>query len=118
VLPTQLEDLLEDKRYPMPVRYLRRLYPDPITGETDWGLVKAGTRIAGVYSLSDKTPMKQAGFPPDYQAFSGKTSYRDWIFVVPPSSGGLPILGAAPADTPFSAIAPTFTSQPIAQRPS
>lgn len=118
VLPSRLEDLLEDSRYPLPVRYLRRLYPDPMTGETEWGLVRAGDRIAGVYSLSDKTPRKQAGFPPDYQTFSGKTSYREWTFVVPPASGGLPLLGAGPAGTPLGDGGPTFISRPIAQNPS
>ena len=61
--PATLEDLLQDSRYPTPRRHLRRLYPDPITGKADWGLVKAPEGgIMGVYSLSDREPQKRANF--------------------------------------------------------
>lgn len=80
MLPSSLESLLEDDRYPNPVRHLRRLYPDPITGDSDWGVVHAGDRLAGVFSLSEAQPIKQAGFPSVYENFTGTSSYREWIF--------------------------------------
>lgn len=36
--PKELEDLLDDHTSAVPKRYLRRLYPDPITGKMDWAL--------------------------------------------------------------------------------
>lgn len=81
VLPASLQDLLEDDRYPMPVHHLRRLYPDPITGNTEWGTLRVGERIAGVYSLSEREPIKRAGFAPSDEKFNGKSVYRDWVFV-------------------------------------
>jgi type II secretory pathway pseudopilin PulG len=105
MLPASLQDLLEDDRYPMPVHHLRRLYADPLTGSSEWGALRVGERIAGVYSLSDKEPIKQAGFAPGYEKFNGKTVYRDWVFavdalaattVVKPPSTGKPAGGPAP----------------------
>jgi type II secretory pathway pseudopilin PulG len=81
VLPVSLEVLLDDDRYPIHVRHLRRLYPDPITGNTEWGEVRLGGRIAGVYSLSDAQPIKQAGFSLVDDHFSGSTSYQNWGFI-------------------------------------
>lgn len=84
VLPAQLEDLLEDKRYTVPMHHLRRLYPDPITGSANWGLVQVGDRISGVYSPSEAKPLKQAGFDPAEALFEGRESYKDWAFVFTP----------------------------------
>lgn len=81
VLPAKLADLLEDDRYPMPVRHLRRLYPDPVTGQPEWGVVRVDDRIAGVYSLSDKPPVKQVGFPLVYRSFTERAQYREWVFM-------------------------------------
>jgi type II secretory pathway pseudopilin PulG len=77
--PARLEDLLEDKRFPMPRRYLRQLYRDPMTGTTQWGLAKAGDRIVGVHSLSPGTALKTA-FDGRDAAFSGTTQYDQWVF--------------------------------------
>ena len=82
--PQKLEDLVKDPRSLTPVRHLRRLYPDPMTGG-DWVLVKdpAG-RITGVRSDSDLEPFKQDGFPEEYKKFEGAGSYRNWEFVYEP----------------------------------
>lgn len=84
VYPKQLEDLLEDRRALFVRRHLRRLYPDPMTGEP-FELVRDTTgRIHGVYSSDDREPFRRAGFPPEYEAFEKATSYRDWKFVFAP----------------------------------
>jgi type II secretory pathway pseudopilin PulG len=87
VLPARLEDLVEDNRFPQPLHHLRRLYPDPITGSTEWHLVMLGERVAGVSSQSHEAPRKQTGFDKAHAGFEGKSSYEDWAFVfVPPRS--------------------------------
>lgn len=80
--PQHLQDLLEDNRFPSAQRHLRRLYPDPITGSTEWGLILSyDGRIAGVHSLSQRKPLKQARFPTQWVEFEGLGSYADWRFV-------------------------------------
>ncbi len=101
ILPPSLDALLEDDRFPFPVHHLRRLYPDPITGSTDWGLLLAGDRIMGVYSKSEAQPLKQAGFGSADQAFAGKSAYHDWIFAfVPGRRPGIPMPASSPAARP------------------
>src|SRR5919106_4445434 len=76
--PRELADLLKDPRWPDTRRYLRKLYRDPVTGKTEWGLVPAPDGgIAGVYSLSEDAPFKTAGFRPPYAAFEGKAKYSE-----------------------------------------
>lgn len=80
-LPKSLAELVQDNRFPMPVRHLRRVYADPLTGDSKWGLVrdeKGG--ILAVHSLAEGTPLKTAGFPPTYLAFAEAHTYRDWVF--------------------------------------
>lgn len=80
--PQSLEDLLLDKRYPATQRYLRRIYPDPMTGSPEWGLVRTpDQRIIGVYSRSEKAPKKTANFPARYAEFADKQNYSEWKFV-------------------------------------
>lgn len=87
--PTSLETLLEDKRYPMPVRHLRKLYADPMTGEQNWALVDApGGGFMGVHSRSDKAPIKTGNFLVKNQGFDQAQRYADWKFVHSPP--GLP----------------------------
>ena len=104
MLPASIAALLEDDRYPVPVRHLRRPYPDPVTGNAEWGVLRDGDRITGVYSLSEAPPLKLAGFAPAYESFAGQTRYRDWVFAFAvPRRGGFqppPAPGAPAADTP------------------
>jgi type II secretory pathway pseudopilin PulG len=80
--PAALADLLKDKRFPMPVRHLRRLYPDPITGSAEWGLVDAPEGgIMGVYSRSAAEPIQRGNFSLADQAFADAPRYKDWQFV-------------------------------------
>lgn len=71
-LPTRLEDLLEDRRSGTLQRHLRRIWPDPITGQTRWGLVLVGDGVAGVHSLSTASPLT---------APEGVERYDAWQFV-------------------------------------
>jgi type II secretory pathway pseudopilin PulG len=90
-LPKAMADLLEDDRFPMPVRHLRRLYRDPLDAEADWGLVKIGNGIAGVYPTSEAPPLKRAGFPDRYVHFEGANAYNQWRFVAQlPRRAGAP----------------------------
>jgi type II secretory pathway pseudopilin PulG len=95
--PQSLEELLLDRRYPATQRYLRRIYADPMTGEKDWGLVRGGPGdgVVGVYSLSEKRPVRIANFPAQYEAFESAQTYTGWKFVYapPPPPGEAP--GAA-----------------------
>lgn len=80
-LPKNIDELLTDPRFPNTVRHLRRLYRDPMTGGSEWGLVEEPTGgISGVYSLSEDRPFKLAGFAASDAAFGNAASYRDWVF--------------------------------------
>ena len=87
--PQSLEQLLEDKRYPMPVRHLRRQYVDPMTGEANWGLVEApGGGVMGVHSRSEDPPVKTGNFLLKNQQFEKAGRYADWQFVHSPAGLG------------------------------
>lgn len=83
--PETLQDLLEDKRYLVKQRHLRKIFVDPITGMPEWGLVAApGGGIMGVYSLSNGKPVKTAGFSEEDQNFAGAQRYSQWRFIYQP----------------------------------
>jgi hypothetical protein len=112
-LPTSLAMLLDDERYPVPVHHLRRLYPDPITGSTDWGLLMVGDRIMGVYSKSEAPPLKQKGFALIDSSFEDKSSYRDWVFAF--VAGRHVASLATPASPAIPASAATDSSRPTSR---
>ncbi len=88
--PEKLEDLLQDKRFPNPIRHLRRLYRDPMVADGEWELIRQQGRIMGVASRSTDKPIKVAGFTEEQNGFEGAVSYSEWRFL---SNGS----GAAPA---------------------
>jgi type II secretory pathway pseudopilin PulG len=80
--PKKLEDLVDDKRNVVTQHWLRRVYTDPMTRTTEWGVVEApGGGIMGVYSKSEETPMKSANFTLRDKTFEGAAKYSDWKFV-------------------------------------
>jgi type II secretory pathway pseudopilin PulG len=86
-LPHELEQLVQDDRTPTVRRYLRRLYPDPITGELDWEIIRTPDGgITGVHSISTKSPMKRANFQAREVAFKDAECYCDWRFEFDPSA--------------------------------
>lgn len=122
--PRKLEHLIRDPRYPDVRRYLRKIYVDPMTRTPEWGLVKtpAGA-ITGVYSRSDRTPLKRTNFPAGI-AFEAVQRYSDWRFDYAAASNAFPSAaaqranaGGVPATTqpessPSTAV-PADTSAPI-----
>lgn len=80
--PSNLEDLLKDPRYPSTKRYLRKIFRDPVTGSTRWGVLKGPDgEIYGVYSLSEEEPLKKGNFSLPDKNFEGKMKYADWVFM-------------------------------------
>lgn len=94
--PRELEHLLKDPRRPGTERYLRRLYPDPVSGQA-FALVKAPDGgILGVHSTSEEQPFKTGGFKVRDAAFEGKAKYSEWQFVhAAPLQATKPVAGAA-----------------------
>lgn len=79
--PSALEDLVEDRRFPVPRRHLRRIYRDPFTGRAQWGVIREGSAIVGVHSLSERVPIRRADLPPALgTAAEHAARYTDWVF--------------------------------------
>ena len=81
-MPTRIEDLLLDPRFPkLVVRHLRQIEVDPMTGNKAWGVVwsEDGKGIVGFHSLSEQKPLMQS-FGPSYSSFKDLPRYRDWVF--------------------------------------
>jgi type II secretory pathway pseudopilin PulG len=105
--PQKLEDLLQDQRYPVPRRHLRRIYADPISGKREWGLIQAPEGgIMGVYSLSEAQPIKTGNFPPRDRALGEVGRYSDWSFsyVPAPPAAAVPAPRAAAGPAAPAAI--------------
>ncbi len=83
--PRELDDLLEDKRWPEPRHHLRRLYSDPMTGVADWHILRStDAGVAGISSSSAQPPIKKAGFLPEEAGFADAKCYCDWQFLFNP----------------------------------
>lgn len=96
------QSLAELTRAPKP--YLRKVYPDPMSGG-DWEYMRAPTGgIMGVRSKSKARPIKASDFPLAVRHFEGRKSYNDWMFQHPnPSSTSLlmpPMTGMTPGGVP------------------
>ena len=124
--PPTLQELLKDPRTPALRRHLRKIFVDPVTGGTEWGIVYIGDKagVLGVYSLSQARPLKIGNFDARFSGFENKLHLSDWKFtaglppVAPPPVGSVPPAspllppqtGAPPALVP----APAAPEQPVA----
>lgn len=79
--PKKLTDLVTDRRFPKPRHHIRVLYPNPITEDGSWQLIRVAGRIQGVSTNSEQVPIKISGFPTMYASFEQAQSYADWQFV-------------------------------------
>jgi len=86
--PPSLKELVEDTRFPMPVRHLRQIYRDPMTGDRNWDLVVQDGRIVGIRSRSNKPALRVT--LPEYIKTpvdaAEAMSYHDWLITAPPAS--------------------------------
>lgn len=78
-LPKELKDLLEDRTQLQTKRYLRRLYPDPMTGKADWKLKlvvdRAGV-VSGIEDVNSTSADKPLRTLPGKKAEN--STYKDW----------------------------------------
>jgi type II secretory pathway pseudopilin PulG len=108
--PPSLQELLHDSRSLVPRRHLRRIYEDPMTRSSDWGLMRnAQGHIVGVYSRSEEQPIKTGKFKAADAAFEQARRYADWRFSalpqVPQAPDAVPP-GATPRTGAAAGVAP------------
>ncbi|MDR7335399.1 type II secretion system protein [Roseateles asaccharophilus] len=79
--PRELEALLEDRRAFGIKRYLRRIEPDPMTGQPAWGVIRAEDGgIAGVFSHGEKRPFLRVPRALSHVDLPVVDRYADWKF--------------------------------------
>jgi type II secretory pathway pseudopilin PulG len=80
--PPNLEALLLDDRFIKAYRHMRRLYPDPMDPQRQWGLViDASGRVIGVHTLSRAKPLRRAPWHVGSVLLPVAEHYSDWKFV-------------------------------------
>jgi type II secretory pathway pseudopilin PulG len=116
--PKHLEDLLQDNRQPNTVRYLRKIFADPITGTTQWGLIKgADGGIVGVHSLSEIAPLKTDNFGRGFESFVRRKHYSEWQFTY--NAGGYtPLSANAATAVPAQGTPPAYQVPPVPPMPA
>ncbi len=84
--PATLNELVEDKRFPVLKRHLRKLYADPFFANQAMTLIVRDGRIVGVRSQSLLEPIRSAGYQEFQSGFHGASHYREWQFVYEPNT--------------------------------
>jgi type II secretory pathway pseudopilin PulG len=102
--PATLKDLLRDPRFPTTRRHLRKIYPDPMTGKAEWGIVYLADKVGviGIYSLSDAKPVKIGNFPARFTGFDAKEHISDWKFTMTGKASTSSSPAASPAAAPVA----------------
>jgi len=115
--PPSLRELLRDPRFPGTRRHLRKIFVDPVTGGTEWGVVyqadKAG--VLALYSLSQARPLKLANFDARFRGFENKEHLSEWRFMAGQAPEPAPV-PAPPMPVPAPgtpALPPAAPAQPL-----
>jgi len=110
ILPTSIDQLLNDDRFPNPVHHLRQAYHDPMAEDVDFDLIVINNALIGVHSTSKAAPMKHAHFPKRYVQFEAAEDYSQWQFIFqPPGARLLP----SPQNNP--GVLPGMSPSPAAR---
>lgn len=80
--PARIEDLVVDKRMVGTVRYMRKLYLDPLDPSRAWGVVlDAASHVRGVYSQSGDAPLRVEALELGSATLPAAQRYSDWKFI-------------------------------------
>jgi type II secretory pathway pseudopilin PulG len=120
--PPSLQELLKDPRTPALRRHLRKIFVDPVTGSTEWGIMYVTDRlgVVAVYSLSPARPLKIGNFDARFTGFEGKLHLSDWKFT---AGANVPVLPApvrpltAPVAQPAAPVAEVAAPAQAEQKP-
>jgi len=115
-VPPTLQDLLKDPRFPGTRRHLRKIFVDPITGGTEWGIVymRDQTGVLAVYSLSQAKPLKLANFDARFPHFENREHLSEWKFT---AGEGMPASAVNQVAQPVPMPAPVPPATPPAPPP-
>ena len=81
-MPTRIEDLLLDPRFPTPVRHLRAAYLDPIDPSRSLEpIVGIGGELLGVHSTSELAPLRRVEWTDGRHVIAPAAHYYDWQFL-------------------------------------
>lgn len=113
-VPPTLRALLKDPRFPGTRRHLRRIFVDPVTGCTEWGIQYQGDKVGvlAVYSLSQAQPLKLANFDARFQQFENKEHLSEWKFTAGQAVPGLSAPAVPAPVKPPPAPVPQVTPLP------
>lgn len=88
--PQKLEDLLDDQRTVSIQRHLRTVYPDPMTRQADWDLLRTTDGgIKGLRSRSARAPIRTGTVVLDQLTLAPASRYSDWTFEYQPAQAPL-----------------------------
>ena len=101
MLPASLQDLVDDRRGPRPLRHLRRVYLDPFTGKTDWVLITVDDgRISGIRSRAPAVAMRVTDLPPAAPGQQHLVSDRVFIYSEAAEPSGSALAPSSKPDKP------------------
>lgn len=88
--PGKLEELLQDNRFPKPIRHLRRIYVDPMSNQADWQLLSS--TMGGIIGVNSRSRLPPIRTKPDAELLRATGNrpvrhYADWKFIYLPRDG-------------------------------